>query len=217
MTVGPDGNLWFGDRGGTGSGSLDEILAEDGSVRIVTVPGVHPQGMTTGPDGKLWFVDINYACSTCQPVTEKIGKLDTVSGAATEYDIASPSVNQAYGIAAGADGNLWFADGLQIGRVTTAGTFTKFALPPGASHAGEAAAAPNGRVVFTDVSAARTPGGVGKLYEIQVTGGSPGKITEVHLQQTQLITNPSDISLGPDGNLWFTVPESGQIGRLTLH
>ena len=68
-------------------------------------------------------------------------------------EFATPSANSfPDGITVGADGNLWFTErsGNNIGRITTAGVITEFAVPIAASEprkitAGAGAAAPAAR------------------------------------------------------------------------
>ena len=58
LTVGPDGNLWFTDRGNTKSigritpsGTITETTT--GLDQMVSMPN----GITVGGDGRLWFTD----------------------------------------------------------------------------------------------------------------------------------------------------------------
>jgi streptogramin lyase len=68
----------------------------------------------------------------------------------TQFDLPTIGSNP-YGIAAGPDGALWFAQGSgnRIGRITTAGVITEFTLPsPGSDPIG-IAAGPDGALWFT--------------------------------------------------------------------
>jgi virginiamycin B lyase len=55
ITVGPDGNLWFGELAGgrlgriTPSGALTEFTLPD--------PASRPIGLVSGPDRSLWLVE----------------------------------------------------------------------------------------------------------------------------------------------------------------
>src|SRR2546426_8718651 len=84
----------------------------------------HPLGIAAGPDGNMWFTENNF------PHTEgnKIGRV-AISGEFTEFRIPIPK-SRRFGITAGPDGNMWFTEnaGNKIGRVTTGGTFSEYAV-----------------------------------------------------------------------------------------
>ena len=72
----------------------------------------------------------------------------------TEFPIPTPT-GQPYGIAAGPDGNLWFAGSLggNIGRITPAGAVTEFP----ASDAISIAAGPDGALWFASIVSGAFP------------------------------------------------------------
>jgi len=122
----------------------------------VPTPGAVPQGLTLGPDGAIWF---------SETLGAKIGRIDPVSGAITEYPIATaevpvPSMGP---LVLGSDGNLWsanggFTGGSTIGRFnTTTHQIDYFNLPRPAS----------GPCDIDSVAAAN-----GKLIIGQTTGGA---------------------------------------------
>ena len=78
----------------------------------------------------------------------------TTAGAIYEYPIPTAGSGPT-GIAAGADGNLWFTEGSanKIGRITTAGSFTEFPVPTPGSGLSDIAAGPDGNLWFTEASA----------------------------------------------------------------
>src|SRR5262249_54404657 len=109
-------------------------------------------------------------------------------------------------IAAGADGNLWFAytDG-RIGRITTAGNVTAFPLPP-----------QRYRVMSFFVSAGRD------AVWFTATGPPAGMIGRVTLDgAVTLFQLPADVpgsggvATGADGSAWFTEARVSRIGRFT--
>jgi streptogramin lyase len=115
-------------------------------------------------------------------------------------------------VAAGGDGNVWFLEIDDIahlyrkGRVTPAGATTQF-IPPGSAR--EITAGP-GAMWFTD----SIRGAIGRItYD--------GKITEYPVISNPGIDPLQSITLGPDGNLWFTSAyEVGKIspaGKATLY
>lgn len=108
-----------------------------------------------------------------------------------------------FGIAAGPDGNVWFAEsaGGGIGRATTSGSITEFTT--GISGPAEGiTAGSDGNLWFTEPK----PEKIGRITPT-------GTITEFALPKG---SQPAGIAAGSDGNLWFTVPSgTGGIGRIT--
>jgi virginiamycin B lyase len=73
-------------------------------------------------------------------------------GCGKKSGCCTPSGASAYGIASGPDGNLWFteAGGNNIGRITTAGSITEFAIPTAGSGPAGIASGPDGNLWFTE-------------------------------------------------------------------
>ncbi len=116
-------------------------------------------------------------------------------------------------IAAGADGNLWFADGgnRAVGRITPSGAVTEFALSTAIGAPYGIGAGPDGNMwVTTDAGTGRqdsivriSPAGAITSFQAGTrTGGGFG-------------AGPESIATGPDGNLWFTEFWANRIGRMT--
>jgi streptogramin lyase len=100
IAAGPDGNLWFADRGTTRaigritpSGQITEF-----STGLQPSNGSLPVNIAAGPDGNMWFTD--------QGTTKEIGRI-TPSGQITEFSTGLQPSNGSYpvDIAAGPDGN----------------------------------------------------------------------------------------------------------------
>jgi streptogramin lyase len=124
-------------------------------------------------------------------------------GAFTEFTI--PTANSGpLGIAAGADGNLWFTEtnGDKIGRITPTGTITEFTIPTANSTPFEIAAGADGNLWFTENNG-------NKIGRITPTG----TITEFTIPTAN--SRPLGIAAGADGNVWFTENNGNQIGRIT--
>jgi len=142
------------------------------------------------------------------PVPTKVLK-----GTITEFPIPTAN-NSPLRITTGPDGNLWFVEGDQIGRITPSGTITQFPFP--ASHSdfrGEEYGAgittgPDGALWFTE-------SGSSKIGRITTSGA----ITEFPLPASQGASgnrnDPWAITAGPDGHLWFTEGHGNKIGRIT--
>jgi len=123
----------------------------------------------------------------------------------TVFDIGYAS--GPYGIAAGADGNLWFGEtyGYSVGRITPSGVIAHF--PPPFAQVNEIAPGPDGNMWFTETLWSTigriTPAGVITEYLCY-----PGPQDYLHGRL------PRHITAGPDGALWFA-NSVGTIGRIT--
>jgi len=125
-----------------------------------------------------------------------------------------PSASQPQSIVAGPDGALWFTEEYsqcnsqgctfigKIGRITTAGTITEYAIPTPIAE-------PNGITVGPDGALWFTEGYANKIGRITAAG----TITEFSIPTSN--ASPSGIAAGPDGALWFIEDEANQIGRIT--
>jgi streptogramin lyase len=120
-----------------------------------------------------------------------------------EFDI--PTIGSGpFGITAGADGNLWFAEATagKIGRIAPDGAIAEFALPDPESQPVQIASGPDGNLWFTEYTAGR----IGRI-----TPG--GQIDEFPIPTPD--SHPKGIVAGPDGNLWFAEEGADRIGRIT--
>src|SRR6266567_4359541 len=111
------------------------------------------------------------------------------------------------GITVGPDGALWFTDSAdKIGRITTQGQVTEFALPKFVSYPekfpAQIIAGPDGALWFTE-----TGDQIGRIT-------LQGKVTEFALSSPKA-GYEMGITVGSDGALWFTEPGPNQIGRIT--
>jgi streptogramin lyase len=197
ITSGPDGNLWF---------------TEDASSKIgrVTTGGVFtefaipsgsggPVNIVTGPDNNLWFTEGDVGS------TSQIGRITPASGIITQFVTGNVDTQ---GIAAGPDGNLWYTEigANKIGRITTSGTVTEFAIPTANSAPYYITAGGDGNLWFTEYTGNKI-GRIttsGTITEFTVPTGSSGG------------TKPFGIAAGADGNLWFTEYNDNKIGRITV-
>jgi streptogramin lyase len=131
-------------------------------------------------------------------------------GRVTEFASGINHGSYVFGIAPGADGNLWFVDQgttSAIGRITLSGQFTEFSrgLNSGSVPSGIAPGA-DGNLWFTDAGSKRAIGRITRS----------GRITEFSAGLPPY-SDPQLIAPGADGNMWFTdqsiVPSA--IGRIT--
>jgi virginiamycin B lyase len=203
IVSGPDGALWFTENksGKVGRVTTDGTVTEFALRKTVQPSGIYPRGIASGPDGALWFTE---------PGINKIGRI-TTAGDLTEYAIPSrgngPLGNvlgsQPLSITPGPDGALWFTEavGNKIGRITTAGVFSEYAVPTANGGPFGIAAGPDGALWFAE----NNSNAIGRIT-------AAGTVTEFTLQSAG--GNPRGIAPGADGALWFTDPASNKIGRL---
>jgi streptogramin lyase len=239
IVTGPDGNLWFTQDDGCDNGfwsvgrmTPDGVLTEFAQPTFCRYLG----DIAVGSDGNLWFT----WSSGNAPFAVGISRM-TVAGVATEFPLPGGSG----GIAAGPDGAIWFTEpGLdRIGRITTTGGVSEFALPAGSAPTG-IIAGPDGNLWFTETSGNKigrtttlgtvtefpiptpgsrplhiTSGPDGNLWFTEELGDKIGRITTAGVITEFRIPTPSgrpfDITPGPDGNIWFS-EGGGQIGRLSI-
>ena len=105
------------------------------------------------------------------------------------------------GIAAGPDGNLWFAEiaGNGIGRITTEGVVTEYLIPTHQSQPVGIAPGPDRNLWFTESYGNK----IGRIT-------TEGAITEFLIPTAE--SNPLLIAAGPDRNLWFAEGKGNNIG-----
>jgi virginiamycin B lyase len=167
-------------------------------------PSSGPAGITTGPDGALWFTEE-------APSGNRIGRI-TTTGSITEYPIPTTSALPAE-IVTGSDGALWFTEfgKSQIGRLDpSTGQFKEFPVILGSGPDG-ITAGPDGAIWFTEFQA----GNIGRLdpaHPDNLDPAPPNSISE--FATPTAASGPSDITLGPDGRLWFTEAQANKVGAI---
>ena len=174
-----------------------------------------PGDITASPDGNLWFT----ALAEKTP-TGTVGRF-TPHGAVNVFPL--PSGSFSHSITSGPDGNLWIKEPGKIARITTAGAIREFPLSSsshvdtmnwpatlyGSTLWGDITTGPDHALWFTDPPLSLSQNG--KIGRITTTG----TISEFSTSKIQ----PYGITLGSDGNLWFTAVDyskfGGVIGRIT--
>jgi streptogramin lyase len=169
-----------------------------------------------GPDGNLWFTE---------PEGEHIGRI-TAAGAVTEFDAENGTGFSEGGITVGPDGNLWFTDfrSNRVKRITPTGSVTEFSSNPASQiHPSAITAGPDGNLWFTELWAANAVGNSNMIGRLSPRDGRTAHFGQFFTDGTKNPA-PADITAGPDGNLWFTLPSlegaapsvgADQIGRIT--
>ena len=165
------------------------------------------------------------------------------AGAMKEYAVQGKPIAQ--GIAAGADGALWFTDFYTpyVERITTAGKTRRFAFAVSPNIATEIAAGSDGALWVTLLDEIHAQGRIGRIttagsmsmfsvpgasYLDDITAGPDGALwftdnlgkvdritTSGAISEFTVGGEPYHITTGPDGNLWFTDHNAFRIGRIT--
>ncbi|HXK20280.1 MAG TPA: hypothetical protein VNG33_20865 [Polyangiaceae bacterium] len=223
--------------GATGAGGTP---ASDGpSISITELPiptSSEPGLIVTGKDGNLWF---NNETTSPSAITRM-----TPAGVFTRFNTAVTNIGPV-GIAAGSDGNVWYAKQQGIGLVTPDGKTTERGVP-GGRDSGYVTSGPGGNLWFTEPVANKiasvSPAGMFNEYPVPTADAGPFAIasgpdgnlwfTEQHRAGNKIgrmtpagvvmefpiptpASNAFGISAGNDGNLWFTEQDGHKIGRIT--
>jgi streptogramin lyase len=210
IVAGPDHNLWFTES------QVNKIgrITPAGVITEFIIPTTNnlPSGITVGPDNRLWFTELN---------TGKIGVIPTTAtsgNAIKQYTISANPYCLLYNIVTGPDGNLWFTDaGLgRIWTMSTNGTNLKFfQLAANSQPFDLASDKTHNAIWFTEYGSNK----IGRLDVRAFTNNSPNVLKEIRLPVSTIlgITNssPYGITMGPDGNPWFTEYLGGNLGRVT--
>lgn len=218
LAAGADGNVWF----------AADFVRSDGNDHVV-IGNVTPSGKVTelppiplaagqsadahsivrGPGGDLWFgynllVDDNH-------FQDFIGRV-TTSGKITLFPVSSvgPYPVSIWSLAPGADGNLWFTEGLAsdntLGRMSPNGAVTRF--PVGGLQYVDVANGPNGSLIVT---------GENSNFQNQVMRlSTSGKLTPYTIPAS--ISDDFYVYAGSaSGSLWFaSFDKKGfKLGRIT--
>jgi streptogramin lyase len=201
ITAGADGNVWF--AAGPYSPAVSRITP-DGQITTYYVGSglALVGGLTAGPDGNVWFTE------SILNGGEKVGFL-TPTGQVTAFSIPSKGVFGSTGsITTGPDGNLWFTHDGTLATITPTGVLRDHVVD---NVGGALTTGPDGNLWASgpqyDPLTGRLAGDF--IQRISVTGS----VTTFNVGTFS--QNHSAITAGPDGILWFTEPDSNEIGRIT--
>jgi virginiamycin B lyase len=197
IAAGPDGNLWFTERGdSTSVVARIARISLTGEITEFSLPaGSQPWWITAGPDNAMWFTDYG---------AQMIGRI-ALDGTIKEFPLLTANARP-IGITLGNDGKLWFTESTSttnadpmgnVASITPAGDVTEF---PVGTQPGEIAAGPDGNIWYV------------AWYHTAIGRLTPtGQVTEFPLPQSSF---PHGIAAGPDGALWVT--EATAVGRLSI-
>jgi streptogramin lyase len=200
MVVGPDGNVWVAESGGTGA--IARVEADGTVTEFDTgLTAGDPWDIAVGKDNNLWFVNRDPAI---------IGRINPADGTITEYSTGLTANSLPSAITTGPDGDVWFVERAtgKIGVLCVDdGTITEFDTGlTGADAITDITAGPDGKLWFTING---DPGGIGKM-------DTSGNVKAIYRNGITQNMRPMGIAEGSDGALWFTESAgAGAIGRIT--
>lgn len=179
IVLGPDGNVWIA---ASGSNAGIVKMTTTGSMTLYPYAGgVGP--LASGPDGNVWFADQSGNVGKITPT----GQITAYSGACAPQSLVN-----------GQDGNLYFVSypsqcGQFIGRVTTGGTITQYAISLPLNHIAQSMAVGSNGHIFVEGQASHTMLDFNPATNAMTTIAAPSVLSG---------TNDYGIASGPDGNLW---------------
>ena len=192
---GSDGRVWTTNADG---GRSFGAMTTDGKATEYRFHGpVGQQGdLAAGPDRNMWIA---------QSGGGKVARVRP-DGRVFEYDVGRHT--HPFGLAFGPDGNLWMAQriGNEIGELSPSGHITEHPVPIVGSRPLGIIPGPGG-IWFT-------------LSHAHRIGFIPTGSDAMQLFRLQQGSNPQMITVGSDGNLWFSINRQnvyrcGGIGRIT--
>jgi streptogramin lyase len=227
FVVDPVGKVWYTEDA-VQRVAFTTMDHRQGAVCTGTCSGIQtsaPIGIAVGPDGKIWYADYESV----------VGTLTTLLQTATVVKYPTPGFHP-FHIISGPGGDLWVTlqatDNIHdaIGRMSTSGVLTTFAVPTTKSGPWGLAVGPDGNVWFAEIRAHK----VGKLdpntgtiveYPVSadflpadiawakgslyLTGSTTGTIGVMDTagnftERDSGLTQADDLGMGPDGNIWIS-------------
>ncbi len=214
LRKGPDGAIWFTENTGNKIGRISRracgVTGDYCVTQEIPIPTADsfPGDINVGPDGNMWFTETE---------TGKIGRVNlNVPGySITEFALPDPN-SRPEGIVTGPDGNLWFTlhDTNQIGKMSPSGVL--LAVYSGMTGAGPTniIVGPDGALWFPqEFSPGPDP-------ENLLPGDKIGRITTSGVITEYTTPTPESrpviVTVGADGNIWFTEVFASAVGRIEL-
>jgi sugar lactone lactonase YvrE len=199
ITTRSDGTVWFASNQQPSVARLGKISPTGVITELPTAASrTYITGIASGPDGNLWVTEVSSYWG------DGVAKVNTAGwGTFTNYKLPNHAAGP-QSIVSGPDNNLWFTEsnGNAIGRITTGGLLTEFALAA-CSGPQQITRGPDGALWFTEQSGNR----IGRMT-------TAGALTEYAVPT--LASQPVGITTGADGNLYFTESAGNRIGKVVV-
>ena len=191
--------VWFATADSAATARLGTISATGTITQLATgATRTTITGIVGGPDGNLWVTEVSSYWG------DEVAKVSTSGwGHFTNYRLPNHSAHP-QGITVGPDNSLWFTEsaGNAIGRITTSGTLTEFALPTGSAPQ-QIVSGPDGALWFTEK-------GTDKIGRMTTSG----QLTELAVPTAS--SQPIGLTKGLDGKLWFTEQSGDRLGQVLV-
>jgi virginiamycin B lyase len=207
VAPGPDGNMWFTDRGSDYLGSVAPLIGSFDEFPIPKNSNRFSQGVVVLPSGELWFVESGLSkLGMVQISSLQLGSVNAV----TEIQAGSSVANEVQKISADPNGNVWFTEPQsdKIARVNVSAvpiTVDEFSVPTAKAQPNGIAPGPDGAMWFTETKGKN----LGRIPFDAAPGTSP---TEFAFG----LFAPGGLVTGPDCNVWVTDSTSprARIGQI---
>lgn len=196
-----DGSVWFTERSANKLGRLSPtgVLTE----YAVPTASSAPEHITASADGYVWFTE-RYG--------RKIGRISQAGGAISEFTL--PGYGEYATTINYTGGKVWFgsvesSSVARLGWISSSGAITKLA---------------SANTAATITSLTTVPGSPNTLWVTRVSsqwGDSVSKVNTAgsgswtHYRLPTAGCSPQSITVGSDGNLWFTEKNTSRIGKIT--
>jgi virginiamycin B lyase len=198
LTAGPDGNIWFTHV----RANVIGVMSVSGTLLHtypIPAPNSVPGWISTGPDGNMWVSEQG---------ANNIARVMVSSGHIDEFPIPTPN-SHPNNIVTGPDGNMWFPEAKagKIARITPSGVITEFPMvaDPTVHWLARVAVSPDGSMWL--VNAMLAPPWDSEIGKFSTAGVE----TDLWSYPTGL---PRALTIGPDGNPWFTDEANDTVVRL---
>jgi virginiamycin B lyase len=216
LGIGADGKtIWFTGKKTNTVGKINP----DGSVEHFELPtvGAVPIYISAGPDGNMWCTEL---------VGNMIARI-TPKGEVTEFKI--PTYNsRPIAIIPGPDGkSMWFSEeaGNKVARIDLEGKITEFRVPLPQANVILAGLAfdSEGNLwtqSYVDIHNP-LPEGPDHIVKLDkaINTAAAGDLSRIPIAYYEVSTHQTvmhRITLGPDGNMWFTELGTDKLGRVTI-
>jgi virginiamycin B lyase len=187
--------MYFTDPANSAIGEITTTGAFTGPFPTITA-GANPLGIALGPDNNMWF---------CENGVNRIGHLNTATNT-VDREFALSTGARPVDIIVASDGAMWFTEnnpaGPKLGRLTTTGVLNEYALT-GAKSASGMSLNLFGNIDIADAA----NNAIGEF--------NPNSLTYKEVPITTGSANPTSLTIGPDGKIYFTEFSADQIGQYT--
>ena len=208
-TTGPNGAIWFSL---SAVGQVGMITPSPSPSAVIDAQFGVPYSSTAGITfigNDPWFM---------MPSANQIGMYDPITKITT-YSLSPANINGfSSQVTVGSDGNLWFTEPGAIGIFSpnSKSVIAQVSLPTsgGTQMPTAITHGPDGNIWFTE----SVPNS-GKTGFVSSSVGVINTTTQKYITEfsTPASSQPSGITSGPDGNIWFTESAAGAIGIVNVN